>query len=79
MKFHQKIISTRYGWTVSISNILFADKTGIIKFSLWNNQADNFTVGDPVNIEKASVTRYNGELQLRIRKSGTINVDTSTK
>ena len=75
----RKIVNTRYGFTASVSNILLADKTGTIRLSLWNNQSDNLAVGDTVNIEKASVTMQNGELQLRIRRNKTINVDTCTR
>jgi len=75
----RKLVNTRYGWEAYVSNILLADKTGTIRLSLWNSQIDDVAVGDTVNIEKASVTTFYGELQLRIGRCGTMSVDTSTR
>jgi len=72
----KRLVNTRYGWEAYVSNVLLADKTGTIRLSLWNSQIDGVSVGDTVNIEKASVTRYRGELQLRIGRSGKMSVDT---
>jgi ssDNA-binding replication factor A large subunit len=51
-----------------------ADETGTINMSLWNGQIDEVSVGDIVNIDGASVTRFAGALQLRIGKNGTMTV-----
>lgn len=75
----RKLVNTRYGWEAYVSNVLLADKTGTIRLSLWNNQINNVAVGDIVNIEKASVDTFYGELQLRIGRSGTITIDTSAR
>ena len=68
------LVNTIYGWDAYVSNILLADKTGTIRLSLWNEQIDSIAVGDTVNIEKAKVAMFHGELQLRIGRNGTINV-----
>lgn len=73
------LVDTRYGGGAYVSNVLLADKTGTIRLSLWNNQISDVAVGDIVNIEKAQVSTFYGNLQLRISRSGTINVDTSTR
>ena len=75
----RKLVNTRYGSEACVSNILLADKTGTIRLGLWNNQLDDVAVGDTVNIEKASVAIFSGKLQLKIGRSGTISVDTSTR
>ncbi|MFH0897719.1 MAG: hypothetical protein V1850_06715 [Candidatus Bathyarchaeota archaeon] len=73
------LVNTRYGWEAYVSNVLLADKTGTIRLSLWNNQINDVAVGDTVSIEKAKVITFYGELQLRIGRSGTMSVDTSTR
>ena len=75
----KKLIITKYGWIANVSNVLLADETGTIRLSLWNGQIDDVSMGDTVNIEKASVARSFGALQLRISRNGTMNVDTSTR
>ena len=72
-------VNTRWGGGALVSNVLLSDKTGTIRLSLWNNQIDNVAVGDTVNIEKAHVALFYGEPQLRISRSGTMTVDTSTR
>jgi len=75
----KKLVNTRYGYEAYVSNVLIADKTGNIRLNLWNNQIDEVSVGDTVSIEKAIVTTFFGELQLRVSRSGTMSVDTSTR
>ena len=73
------LVNTMYGWDAYVSNVLLADSTGSIRLSLWNGQIDTVAVGDTVCIEKAKVAMFRGELQLRIGRSGTMSVDTSTR
>ena len=75
----KRLVSTRYGWEALVSNVLLADKTGTIRLSLWNNQIDDVSVGDTVDIENASVTTFCGQLQLRIGRGGKMSVDTSAR
>jgi len=73
------LVFTRYGFEANVSNILLADKTGSIRLSLWDKQIDSVAVGDTVNVENASAHMFRGRLQLRLGKSGKMNVDTSTR
>ncbi len=73
----KRLVNTKYGYEAYVSNVLIADETGAIRLSLWNNQIDEVSVGDIVNIEKASVTTFFGELQLRISRNGTISVESA--
>lgn len=70
----RRTVVTRYGWYASVSNVLLADETGTIRLSLWNGQIDEVSVGDAVNIGGASVTRFSGQLQLRMGRNGTLTV-----
>ncbi len=75
----RRLVNTKYGWEACVSNVLLSDETGTIRLGLWNGQIDNVAVGDTVTIEKASVVRFYGELQLRIGRNGTMSVDTGTR
>jgi len=71
------LVKTRYGSESFVSNILLGDDTGTIRLSLWNNQIDDVAAGDTVKIERATVTRFQGELQLRMTRGGAMSVDES--
>lgn len=73
------LIHTRYDEESFVSNILLADDTGNIRLSLWNSRIDDVAVGDTLKIENAKVAMFQGELQLRISRDGTMSVDTSTR
>ena len=73
------LVRTRYGGESFVSNVLLADETGTILLSLWNNQIDDVIVGDTVKIENATISMFQGELQLRINRGGTIIVDRSKR
>jgi len=73
------LIHTRYDEESFVSNILLADDTGNIRLSLWNSRIDEVAVGDTLKIENATVAVFQGELQLRISRWGTMSVDTSTR
>jgi replication factor A1 len=68
------LVQTRYGNSAMITNALIADETGKIKLCLWNEQANSIRVGDTIQIKNASVSTFRGERQLRLGKTGTVNV-----
>ena len=67
-------VQTRYGNSAKVTNAWIADETGKIKLCLWNEQVDFVNVGDTVQIKNASVSTFKGERQLRLGKTGTVNV-----
>ena len=67
-------VYTRWGSMASVSNALIADDTGSIRMSLWNHQITMIAQGDAIQIEKGKVTRFRGELQLRIGRAGSLSV-----
>ncbi len=71
---YRRQVMTRYGWYAIVADVLLADETGSMRLSLWNSQIDEVSVGDAVSIEGASVTRFHGELQLRIARNGKLTV-----
>lgn len=73
------LVKTRYGGESFVSNIILGDGTGTIRLSLWNSQIDDVAVGDIVKIEKATVAKFQGELQLRMTRWGNMSVDESAR
>ena len=67
-----KRVVTRYGNNASIVKVLIGDETGTIKLCLWNEQIDNVTKGDIVQIENAQASAFRGERQLALGKKGTL-------
>ena len=70
-------LMTRWGQHAYLTNVKIADDTGSIHLSLWNTQIHNHAVGDRVTIVNGHVAQYQGELQLRLGRHGTIHHDTT--
>lgn len=69
-----KQVFTRWGSISYVSNVMIADETGSIRLSLWNNQIEKVHVGDKVKITNCNVSRFAGELQLRLGRKSTVSV-----
>lgn len=67
-----RIVLTRYGNYASIAKALIEDETGTIKLCLWNDQIAAVSAGDYVQIENAQATRFRGEKQLSLGKTGSL-------
>lgn len=65
-----KRIVTRYGNNANIVKVLIGDQTGTIKLCLWNEQIDNVSKGDIIQIENAQASAFRGERQLALGKRG---------
>jgi replication factor A1 len=68
------VVYTRSRIEARIANILVGDETGTIRMSLWNEQVNMVSKDDVIEIENGEVANYRGELQLRIGRSGNLNV-----
>ena len=58
-------------------SIALSDHTGKIRLTLWNDDVDTYKflqAGDTIKVKNAYVTEYKDKLQLRIGKSGSIEV-----
>ena len=64
----------RYGNSAMVTNAWIADETGKIKLCLWNEEANSVAEGDTIQIKNAAVSTFKGERQLRLGRTGTINV-----
>jgi ssDNA-binding replication factor A large subunit len=65
-------VMTRFGKGANFTNLTITDGTGSIQLSLCNNQLQNHDVGDPIEITNGHVAQYQGQLQLRLGRKGTI-------
>jgi replication factor A1 len=69
-----KLVPTRFGTRVYVSNVLIADDTGSIRLSLWGKQVKDVAVDDTVRLENADVIKYLGQPQLRLGRNGTLTI-----
>jgi replication factor A1 len=75
----RRAVMTRWGEQACVSNATIADETGSVRLSLWNNQITKFHVGDEVEIQNCYVTRFAGELQVRVKRKGLISISPSVE
>jgi len=68
------LIHTPYGNSATVATFWIADETGKVKLCLWNEQATSVALGDTIQVKNASVSTYKGQRQLRLGKSGSVNV-----
>jgi hypothetical protein len=68
------LVFTRFGEYARVSNAVIADETGAIKLCLWNEKINAVPVDSIVQIENATVTKFRGENQLKLGKSGRLSV-----
>jgi len=66
----REFYSQRLGKRLRICNVTVGDESGIIKMTLWNEQVDDFQVGDTVRITNAHIAIFKGHMKLQIGKHG---------
>jgi len=71
-------VVTRFGNICQVASAILGDETGIMKWTLWNQQVQAVSVGEVVQIEDAQVTKFRNEAQLSVGKRGRINTIKST-
>jgi len=67
-------VYTRSGTEAYVSNARIGDETGTIRMSLWNRQINIISRGDIIKIQNGTMTRFQGDPQLRIDKSRGLSV-----
>ena len=63
-------IITRFGLPSIVANAVIGDDSGTIILPLWNKQINRFFVGDRINVSRAKVVRFHGNLQLWVGRTG---------
>ena len=69
-----RMVFTRFGDALLVSTATISDDTGSTNLTLWNNQIDNISVGDTVQIENGQVKTFKGELQVSAGRRGKLHV-----
>jgi replication factor A1 len=67
---------SKFGMSGKLCNCKAKDGSGEIKLTLWNEQVDQVSTGDKVQITNGYVSEYQGELQLSTGKFGQLEVVT---
>ncbi|MCX8198373.1 MAG: OB-fold nucleic acid binding domain-containing protein [Candidatus Micrarchaeota archaeon] len=65
-------VVTKFGKKLRVANATLKDDSGEIALSLWNEDADSYSAGDRIKVEKGYVSEYKGNLQLSAGKYGKI-------
>jgi replication factor A1 len=68
-----KTVITKFGNHANVANATITDNTGKIKLCLWNDQIQQITRGDTIQIENARISAYKNERQMRIGKNGKLH------
>jgi len=69
-----RLVATRFGLYVNVTNTLITDETGTIQLPLWNRQTDEISAGDLIQVENANVIVFRGARQLRVGRSGKVSL-----
>ena len=69
-----RLITNRFGSYANVANALISDETGTIQLPLWNKQIGEISVGDLIQVENANVIVFRGLRQLKVGRSGKLNV-----
>lgn len=62
----------KFGKQGKVCSATFKDESGEITLTLWNEQADEFNIGDKVKVTNGFIKEWQGEKQLSAGKFGKI-------
>lgn len=62
----------KYGKNLKLRNAVLEDDSGSVKLTLWEENVDQFQVGDKVKISNGYVSEFQGDKQLTAGKFGSI-------
>ncbi len=63
---------SKFGSPGRVCNATIKDDTGSVQLTLWNEQVDQFDVGDKLSLKDCFVNEWQGEKQLTTGRNGTI-------
>jgi replication factor A1 len=64
----------KFGKQGKVCTAKIKDDTGEVSLTLWNNEADNISVGDKIHLTNGWAGEWQGEIQLSAGKFGKIEV-----
>lgn len=63
---------SKFGKPGRVCNVTVKDDSGSVQLTLWNEQVDEFNVGDKLNLKDCFVGEWQGEKQLTTGRNGTV-------
>ncbi len=73
-KKEPRTVMTKFGRTLTVTNITLEDETGKIEMVLWGEDGDKVEVGDELRIKDAYVKEFRGERQITLGRNGKLEV-----
>ena len=67
-------VHTQFRDNALVSNAIIGDETGKIMLCLWDQQVNSVHVGENIEVKNAHVALFKGDKQLRLGKSGKIQL-----
>ena len=65
-------VRLKTGEVTNLQELLLGDETGEIKFTVWGEMCDRFSVGDRLDISNAYVTTFRGNNSISVGKFGKV-------
>lgn len=69
-----RLVNTQYGNRIRMAKAVIKDETGEINLCLWREQVDAVSKGDRIEIENASVTKFQNLKQLTMGHKGKMKI-----
>jgi len=63
---------SKFGKPGKVCNVTIKDDSGSVQLTLWNEQVDEFNVGDKVDLADCFVGEWQGEKQITSGRNGTV-------
>ncbi|MGC8585720.1 MAG: single-stranded DNA-binding protein [Thermoplasmata archaeon] len=67
-----KEITTKYGESRKLTEVVIGDETGVVTLTLWGDQSDGISQGDTLYIDNGYITLVRGHIRLNVGKYGSI-------
>lgn len=69
-----KEVMTKFGTTITLTNVVIKDDYGQIKLVLWGKQSEGINNGDVIEITNGFVKDFRGELQVGVGRGEEVKV-----
>jgi len=73
-----KEITTKYGESRKLTEVVIGDETGTITLTLWGDQNQGISQGDTLYIDNGYITLVRGHMRLNVGKYGSIKKSEET-
>ncbi|MEM3670861.1 MAG: OB-fold nucleic acid binding domain-containing protein [Thermoprotei archaeon] len=74
-----RTVNLRAGGQSRVADAVLQDDSGAVDLTLWDNQVDEFSVGDKVQIQNGYTSEFRGRVKLNVGRYGKITKITDDK